>query len=107
MCAVVAIAISMMEGSILEKPLTPLPGVESETGDSNRGSGELVNGEGSLEDELDWPQITEDNALLVIPSFAKKDALKSHGGSAFRRRWTKELVRENQIRLDMKKCREK
>ena len=77
MCAVVAIAISMMEGSILEKPLTPLPGVELETGDSNRGSGELVNGEGSLEDELDWPQITEDNALLVIPSFAKKDALKT------------------------------
>ena len=98
MCAVVAMVSSMMEGSILEKPLTPLPGAELETGDSNQMSGELVttqlNGEGSLEDELDWPQITEANALLVTPSFAKKGALEFHGGAAPRRRRAKELVRE-------------
>ena len=87
-----------MEGSILEKPLTPLPGVGLDTGESNRVSRESVttqlNGGGSLEDDLDWPQVTETNALLVIPSFAKKGALEFHGGSAFQRRRTKELVRE-------------
>ena len=57
----------MMEGSSLEKPLTPLPKVELDSGDFNRAPREVVtsqlNGEGSLEDELDWPQMTETNAL--------------------------------------------
>ena len=87
-----------MEGSSLEKPLTPLPKVELDSGDFDRAPREVVttqlNGEGSLEDELDWPQITEANAQLVIPSFTKRDALEFHGGSAFQRRRAKELVCE-------------
>ena len=98
MRAVVAMVSSMMEGSSLEKPLAPLPKVELDTGDSIQVSRESVTtqmkGEGSLEDELDWPQITEANEQLVIPSFAKRGALEFHGGSAFQRRRTKELVRE-------------
>ena len=89
---------SMTEGSILDKPLTPLPGAELDLGEPNQASRESVttqlNWEGSLEDELDWPQITEANALLVIPSFTKRGALEFHGGSAFQRRRAKELVRE-------------
>ena len=89
---------SMTEGLILEKPLTPLPGVELHLGEPNQVSRESVttqlNGEGSLEDELDWPQITEADAVLVIPSFTKRDALEFHGGSAVQRRRAKVLVSE-------------
>ena len=87
-----------MQEPSLEKPLTPLPKVESVSGVLDLTPREVVtpqlNGEGSLEDMLDWPQITEENAQLVIPSFTKRDALEFHGGSAFQRRRTKELVDE-------------
>ena len=87
-----------MNGSSLDKPLTPLMKVEQDSGVSDQTPGEIVkpqlNGEGSLEDELDWPQITEANAQLVIPSFTKRGALEFHGGSAFQRRRAKELVSE-------------
>ena len=87
-----------MNGSSLDKPLTPLMKVEPDSGVSDQTPGEVVkpqlNGEGSLEDELDWPQITEANAQLVIPSFTKRDTLEFHGGSAFQRRRAKELVCE-------------
>ena len=87
-----------MEVSVPEKPLSPLPKVEMDAGEFVSTPRETVtpqlNEEGSLEDELDWPQITESNAQLVIPSFEKRDTLEFHGGSAFQRRRTKELVGE-------------
>ena len=89
---------SMLEGSSLEKQLTPLPKVELDSGVFDLVPREIVtpqlNGDGSLDDELDWPQITESNAQLVIPSFANGDTPGLHGGSAFQRRRAKELVCE-------------
>ena len=89
---------SMLEGSSLEKQLTPLPKVELDSGVFDLVPREIVtpqlNGDGSLDDELDWPQITESNAQLVIPSFANGDTPGLHGGSAFQRRRGKELVCE-------------
>ena len=87
-----------MNGSSLDRPLTPLMKVEPDSGVFDQTPGEIVkpqlNGEGSLEDELDWPQITDANAQLVIPSFTRRDTLEFHGGSAYQRRRTKELVCE-------------
>ena len=46
-------------------------------------------------EEIDWPQLSEENARLQIPSFKKTDPLVSHGGAAFqRKRLSQELVRE-------------
>ena len=46
-------------------------------------------------EEIDWPQLSEENARLQIPSFKKIDPLASHGGSAFQRgRLPQEMVRE-------------
>ena len=48
-----------------------------------------------LEEEIDWPQLCEENARLQIPSFKKVGPLVSHGGSTFqRKRLPRELVRE-------------
>ena len=46
-------------------------------------------------EEIDWPQLCEENARLQIPSFKKAGPLVSHGGSTFqRKRLPQELVRE-------------
>ena len=46
-------------------------------------------------EEIDWPQLSEENARLQIPSFTKTDPLVSHGGAAFqRKRLSQEMVRE-------------
>ena len=89
---------SATEGSILEMPPTPSPGgelgfIETDQVFQDPASSQLK-WEGSREDELDWPELTEANAKLEIPSFTKTDTLESHGGTAFQRRRTKELVRE-------------
>ena len=51
--------------------------------------------EESLRVETSWPQVTKANALLEIPSFAKRDLLDGRGESTFQRRATRELVKEN------------
>ena len=57
---------------------------------------------GGLEDEIGWPQVSEMNAALQIPSFKKVDPLVSHGGSAFHEeRLGRELVRGGRILPNM------
>ena len=90
---------SMKEVVIIEKSLTPPveatpnPETNIQVPEDIENTHTLDTGD-SLEEELDWPQLAEANAMLVVPSFAKRDALESHGGSAFQKRRTKELVRE-------------
>ena len=46
-------------------------------------------------EEINWPQLCEENAMLQIPSFEKAGPLVSNGGSTFqRKRLSQELVRE-------------
>ena len=50
---------------------------------------------GERGEEIDWPQLSEENARHQIPSIKKIDPLMSHGGSTFqRKRLPQELVRE-------------
>ena len=49
--------------------------------------------EGAQRDVISCPQVSWANAALQIPTFARTDALARHGGSTFRKRRTRELVR--------------
>ena len=51
-------------------------------------------GEWVQQDDMNWPQVSEGDAMLQIPSFTKIDVLESHGGSMFHRRRTRETERE-------------
>ena len=48
-----------------------------------RMDGAEVNENDERGEEIDWPQLSEENARLQIPSFKKTDPLVSHGGSCF------------------------
>ena len=56
--------------------------------------------------EISWPQVQADNATLQIPSFVERCPSESHGGSAFRRGGTRELIKENKDPVgDVRKSR--
>ena len=45
-----------------------------------------ITGNAGCEDGISWPQASEMNATLQIPSFKKVDPLASHGGSTFQKK---------------------
>ena len=73
-CAVVTNVSNVKEGAIIEKSLTPPVDAAPNPEVNYQAFEESVNthivGMGdSLGGELDWPRLTEANALLVVPSF--------------------------------------
>ena len=49
---------------------------------------------GIQQDSVSWPQASDGSAMLQNPSFVRVNAIEGHGGSAFQRRQTCEVVRE-------------
>ena len=68
------------EGSLHPKTQDP-----ARAGIEKRIDGADVAKSGKLEEDINWPQLREDNAMLQIPSFEKAGPSVSHGGSTFQR----------------------
>ena len=76
-------------------PRSPEPNEsQDEGGDAVTASPPMTTDEGNQQAVIGWPQISEANATLQIRSFAKIDAIESHGEPMFQKRRTRELIRE-------------